>query len=167
MDSKFKAIGLLVEGMKPADIAKALDMSLSTVLRYQRDFEIAKSNGTLLELLDMDKLAFGEVKDKLVSSVPDGMKQTVETKMGKVSRVLDLMDTFQSDLVGSASVLNTRIKVMALSVESSSELLTLVECVSKLQNAFFNKPVTQVNVQNNLGGESKYGNLLSDKPANH
>lgn len=51
---------------------------------------------------------------------------------------------------------------MVLTVESVDQLTVLAEAVCKLQSAFFGKG-TQVNIQNNIGGEA-YGEFLGDAP---
>lgn len=166
MTVKHNVINLLLNGAPPPAIAEQLEVPLATVLRYNRELTAARQNNTVAELLNLDELAFGELEAALKTKTLPGVRDAMEEKLASVNRAVTLMDAFQSDLLTTASTLNQRIKTMALGVDRVDELAVLSECVSKLQNAFFNKNTTQVNIQNNLSNTGKpYGGLLDDKPS--
>jgi hypothetical protein len=117
-------------------------------------------------MLDMEKLILATAGD-LLSSGP--LNDQVAESVAKMSSGLTALQKLQSDFVVSASAINNQIRSRLLSIEHTSELIELTSCLVELQNAFFNKNSTQVNVQNNYGDSSggKYGSFLSDKPKNN
>jgi hypothetical protein len=160
-DLKYSIISRLSLGEEPREIANELEVSYPTVLRYRREFEAAKTEGTLDKLLNMDKVVLAELAETVADTLPaeliDEAKQTVQ----KLTGLEKLSTEFQS----TASQINTKIRSLVMGVDSVSELEALTDSLCALQNAFFNKQ--QVNIQNNYGetSEAKYSALLSDVPA--
>lgn len=159
---KYKIISLLQREMQPKEIADDLDVSYGSVLKLRREFETAKLNGTVDALLDTSKMILTELGEQL-SDLPIS-----EEAVEKLTKGLDGLEHLSGELQKTASTINTRVRSLIMSVDHLSELDIAADVLCKLQNAFFNKNSTQVNIQNNLGGSEggtpKYNQFLKDKP---
>ena len=157
--TKYKIISLLEQKVAPKQIADDLDVSYASVLRLKREFEEARTNNTVHELIDMDKVIINEVAESL--DLP-------QEAVANVTKGLSGLEVLQDDLQQTATQINIRLKSLIPSVEHPSELQIYTEILCQLQTTFFNKYLTQVNVQNNFGGEnpgaSHYAKYLSDMP---
>lgn len=165
--TKYNIINGLINGEAPKDLAKEFDVPYPTVLRIRREFEQAKIEGNVDELLNMDAVVLSEVMAAVEAQAPDVMAGSVNSAAGELTAGLAGLERLQTEFQTTASYLNTRIRSLAMSVEHISELQVLTESLCSLQSAFFNKNATQVNIQNNYDeGGNKYGSFLSDVPNN-
>lgn len=158
---KYKVISLLQQELPPKDIAADLDLSYGSVLKLKRQYEEAKINNTVGQLINMDKLVLEEVKEKLCD-LPEAQEAVLELAKG-MNGLEELSESFQQ----TAQTINTRVRSLIMSVDHISELEIAADILCKLQTAFVNKNMTQVNVQNNFGdnGTPKYTQFLGDKPS--
>ena len=162
---KFKVISQLLNGDKPKEIEASVEgSSYATILRWKRELEEAQAAGTVADLIDLDKAMFGEVLAGVAAKVPEVLAADVVDSLGVITKAKSVAEVLQLDFQTTAKVLNTRIKSLALSVENTGELDMLADSLCKLQNAFFNKNATQVNVQNNYETGPAYSSFLGDKP---
>jgi hypothetical protein len=154
---KYKVISLLQQDLEPKDIADDLGVSYGGVLKLRREFEQAKLNNTVDKLINMENVLLDEISARL-PDVSDAAKELTAKVTGLEQLSLDLQST--------ASSINTRARAMIMSVDSAVDLEVLTDILCKLQTAFVNKNLTQVNVQNNFGenGGAKYSNFLGDAP---
>ena len=152
---KYKVISQLEAGLQPRDIAEDTGASYSSVLRLKNQFEQAKLNGTVSQLIDSDKLLIEQVGEELSLNNID-----------KVTKGLDGLEQLSTEFQKTALALNTQVKSLLLSAEHPSELQVFADILCQLQTSFINKNMTQVNVQNNFGNSDapKYTKFLSDKP---
>lgn len=164
--TKYRIIGRLVNQESPKDIAAAEDVAYATVLRFKRTVDEAAANGKLSELLDIDQVMLDEILDAVVKDAPAPLKEEVGAIAAVVSNGKSLSEQLSNELIISAKFINSRIRTMSSSAATPGELTVLVEALCCLQNAFFNKNLTQVNVQNNYGAENgqPYNSFMSDKP---
>lgn len=154
--TKYEIISRVQRKIQPKDIAEELDVAYSSVIRVRKQYEDAVIAGTVDKLLDIDKLMITELADKYPID-----------EVNKLVKSVDGLEVLNVELQTSATQINQRVKSMLHSVEHASELAELTDIVCKLQNAFFNKNTTQVNVQNNTYGDSNdnpYNQFLSDAP---
>ena len=159
---KYTILSKLINGEAPKEIAEEVeDASYATVLRLRRELEEAKANDTVDKLLNLDKAAFDLVLEGVKSNTIEGINESLSDIRTSVTAA----EALQRDLQTTASILNTRVKSLSLSTDSVGELSMLADTLCALQNAFFNKNSTQVNVQNNYESAPSYGAFLSDKPA--
>ncbi len=158
---KYKVISLLQQEMQPKDIAEDLDVSYGAVLKLRRDYEDAKLNNTMDKILNVDKLVFEEVAEKL-DDLPLAKEAVVELVDG-----IKGIEKLSINLQATADIINTRVRSLIMSVDHISELEIAADILCKLQTSFINKNMTQVNVQNNFGdtGTPKYTQFLGDKPS--
>ena len=152
---KYKVISQLEVGVQPRDIAEDTGASYSSVLRVKNQFEQAKLNGTVSQLIDSDKLIIEQVGEQLgVDNVE------------KITKGLDGLEQLSTELQKTALALNSQVRSFLLSAEHPSELQVFADIICQLQSSFINKNMTQVNVQNNFGNSDapKYTKFLGDKP---
>ena len=158
---KYKAISQLQQDLAPRQIADDLDISYGGVLKLKREFEEAKLNGTIDELLDANKLVLTETAERLSDLA------STEKAVEEITKGLSGLEQLSTELQSTASVIITRVRSQIMSIDHMSELEGAADIICKLQTAFLNKNMTQVNVQNNFSDEGntpKYNQFLSDKP---
>jgi hypothetical protein len=161
----YTAVTRMESGVEPQKVADALDVSYATVLRWRREYQAAKEQGKLGELLDLDKLAL-EMTFEVAAGNATLSGEVLNPAIDDLAKNVNGLQSLQTQFQNTAVFLNQQIKSRAASLDHTSELVELTTALCSLQNAFFNKNSTQVNVQNNYGGENTkpYGNFLSDKP---
>ena len=158
---KYKVISLLQQEQQPKDIAADLDVSYGTVLKLRRQYEEAKLTNSMDKLLNVDRLVFDEIVDKL-DDLP-----IIEEAAGELVEGLKGIEQLSVKFQQTADTINTRVRSLIMSVDHISELEIAADILCKLQTSFINKNATQVNVQNNFGDSStpKYTQFLGDKPS--
>lgn len=166
---KYKVITRLLAGETPKDISCDPEVSVTyaTVLRWNRELKESQQNGNVTELLDMDQAILGELMDAVSEAAPPALVDEVGAVQDVIKSASSVLDTLQADFILTASNMNLKIRNLALSADNVGEISMLAETLCDLQNAFFNKNSTQVNVQNNYdsNGSNTYSGFLSDKPA--
>lgn len=161
---KYKVLTKLIENEPVDSIAEELDISTSSVLRHKRELDNAKLNDAVYSLMDLSKEQIEGLAIQLNMSTPELLADTSEEAIGDLVNSASAMSALQEDFQGTGRVINTRLRLMAAKSQSVSELSALADTLCALQNAFFNKNTTQVNVQNNYE-HKPYGQFLSDAPA--
>lgn len=164
--TKLAVIGRLLNGESPKDIPNREDASYATVLKWKRELAIAQANGDMETLMDVDMALLDEIMEGIKLNTPAPLYDIVSEGLTGIKETKTIAEALQEDLQMTAKSFNVRIRSLAMSTNSISDMDILTEILCKLQTAFFNKNSTQVNVQNNYGDgeESKYGAFLSDKP---
>ena len=157
---KYEVIAKLQNGVAPRVISDLLDVSYGAVLKLRREFEQAKADGTVDQLLDMEKLVVDNASE-ILETLP-----AVNEAVSELSDKIDGLGQLSLELQSTATLINTRVRSFMLSINSVSELEILTDVLCKLQTSFVNKNMTQVNVQNNTygSGTPKYNQFLGDKP---
>lgn len=155
---KYKVISLLQKpDLTARMIAEELDLSYASVLRLEKQYNEAKLNNTVDQLINVDEAVLTTAADSL------GLDAKALTKE------LSGLDKLSSELQVTALQINTRARSLVMSIEHVSELEAITGIICDLNKAFINDNKTQVNVQNNYGGEqnaaSRYDQYLSDVPA--
>lgn len=155
-ETKYQVYALFEQQFSPAAIAEKLDESPGGVMRVCREYAAAKVAGTLDQIMDVDRF--------VVQQVGASMGLGEETKA--LTAKMDAYDALRADLQTTAAQINTKLRSFIMSAEHASELSMLTETLCQLQTAFVNKQMTQVNVQNNYGGEqaAAYSSFLGDAP---
>jgi hypothetical protein len=138
-------------------IAEELDISYSSVLRLDKQYQEAVINNTVNQLIDVDKaviITAAESLDLDATAVVEGVKG---------------LEKLSSEFQTTATAINSRVRTLLMSIDHVDELVALTDVLCKLNTSFVNTAQTQVNVQNNFGGEenapSRYNQYLSDTPA--
>ena len=155
-EEKYKVIARLQEGsLTQREIADELGVSYSGVISLSKQYEQAKLNNTIDQLVDTDKLVLHTIGEVL------------EQDTAELTKGVEGLEQLSTALQRTAMQINSKASSLIMSVENPSELETYTDIIVSLQSAFLNKALTQVNVQNNYSNESaapKYGAYLSDKP---
>ena len=158
---KYKAISLLEQELEPKDIAEQLDLSYSGVLKLKKDFNQAKENNTVNQLVNMDNVLLNELAEH---------SPIIEENLDRVTKGLDGLEVLNTELQKTALQIVRRVNSLLMSADMPSEIETYADIVCNMQTTFFNKNMTQVNVQNNFGSEntsaSRYSQYLNDAPGN-
>lgn len=158
----YTVLNRLDQGEEPKVLADEYNISPSTVIRWRREFLSAKQAGTLAEVYNIDNLMLVAIGKEI--NAPGAI---IEEGVVKLAKKLTGLAALDEDMQNTATYLNQQIKNMAMGAAHASELVDLVNSLCSLRNAFFNKNVTNVNIQNNNGvaGEGgRYSNFLGDKP---
>jgi len=137
-------------------ISEELDIAYGAVLRVEKEFNQAKLNGTLDQLVNVD--------DLVVKSAAG----VLEVDSVSLTKGLQGIDKLSVDLQVTAGQINTKVRSLIMSCDHLSELETAADILCALNTAFVNSNSATVNVQNNFGGEnnasSRYAGYLSDTP---
>lgn len=159
----YPAIARIEADMDVKEIAEELELSVNTVRRWKTEYLEHKRIGTLEQLMSMPD--YLDAIHDMTKLLPVD-EELIGDKPADLAKAVDSLTMLQTEFHDTARYLNTRLRSLAMSASSTGELLDLVNGLSTLQNAFFNKNTTQVNVQNNYTapGQSPYGTFLSDKP---
>jgi len=165
--SKYLICSRLLNGEQASTISKDFDdVSYPTILRYKRELEEAQNNNQVAEFLELDKNTLADLMELAEANAPQSLKSEIKDALTNVSSSKNLLDTLSAEMVQTATTINKRLRGLSASCEHASELESITESLCKLQNAFFNKNSTQVNVQNNYDstGNHRYSSWLSDAP---
>lgn len=166
---KFRVISRLLNGDAAIDIDQdEEEVSYATILRYKRELKEAQDNDTVHELMNLDKAVLEELLGKVKEIAKDTpLKVSVDTILDKLPENISFLADLSEEFKLTAQTLNARIRLATAQVQHVSELETLTDALCKLQNAFFNRNSTQVNVQNNYDstGNHRYSNFTNDIPS--
>ena len=156
---KYKVMSLLQQNIPPKDISEDIDVSYGAVLKLRRQFDEAKVNGTIDQLLSAKDLVL-DIAEEVLSVMP--VEEAVEELTKGLNGIEHLSEQFQK----TAIILDTKVRNLLINVTDLNDLEIATDILCKLQTAFVNKQMTQVNVQNNYGeGTPKYNQFLGDKPS--
>lgn len=144
------------------EIAAKFDISLAKVTRIKNKYETAVRNNTVDQLLALDQVLINTTTDKLkteLSAFSENLDEIAEAAKNKGGQLA----TLDESLITTANIANNKLRIMISSADTAGELLILIEGLTELRNSFFNKNVTQVNIQNNNGVTPGY-DFGSDMP---
>lgn len=165
---KYRLIALVEQGMQTRDIAAELGMSVSKAASLINQYNKAKRDNVIERFIDVSDAVVGELLDSISEDAPAVLQDKVDYVTSELAQAKDGMQLLQEGFRTTANQINLRIRQMAMTADHVDQLKVLSDSLCSLQAAFFNKQVTQVNVQNNIGGPGgagqNYGEFLSDKP---
>ena len=149
--------------IEPKIIAAELSVSYATVLRYKKEFDKAKLDNTLNDLLDF---ANADELNTVIAAMHDNDPLLQATDATTLSNGVQGLQRLDEELQRTALHINQKLRSLSLSTDSIGDLKVITDSVCALHTAFINSNKTQINVQQNFGadGEPKYGEFLSDKP---
>ncbi len=154
MNNRDKTFIALSQDKDAKQISEELDITYSTVLRYRKEYEVAKKEGQLDAILSQDKLLIEQIANEL----PGDASQVIKNLEG--------LDKLSVSMQMSAELILTKLKIVVSNVgpDDVSDLAAAARLLCDLQNAFFNK--NMINIQNNNfdSNAATYGEFLSDKP---
>lgn len=142
---------LQLNQLTPKEIAERMEIPYSKVIRIQAQYKEAIINNTVTEFLQSERLVMDRAAELLASELPTIAQEVAEAKAG-LDKKLSMMEQLNDDLALTAQIANNKLRVFIAGADTAGELSTLVDSLCTLRNAFFNKNITQVNIQNNTGG---------------
>lgn len=142
---------LQLNQLTPKEIAERMEIPYSKVIRIQAQYKEAIINNTVTEFLQSERLVMDRAAELLASELPT-ITQEVAAAKASLDKKLSMMEQLNDDLALTAQIANNKLRVFIAGAETAGELSTLVDSLCTLRNAFFNKNITQVNIQNNTGG---------------
>jgi len=158
---KLRALGLMSTGAEPKDLVNELDVAYPTLLKWRRELKESIETGSITSLIDVDAVLVKETVENLKKSLTDLAPEQAIAIEGELEPLTKGVDGYQKLSVKLQTValnLATKIGDMADETEnlSSTDIETLVASLAKLQEAFFNKNGTYIQVlQNNGSGGSE------------
>lgn len=163
-NERYQIIASLEAGEHPDIISKRLEIPKAKVLRVKIEYDKAIVDGTLDKLIDVDQLVILNSARALKEATPS-LSEAIDAVSSDLGQGLDRLRSLDEQLIATAIFANTRIRSTIATSSTTVEICDMVQALCKLREAFFNKNVTQVNIQNNLPNSGQvYGDFLSDKP---
>lgn len=153
---------LQLEQRTAKEIADLFDVPYSKVIRIQGQYKAAVANNTVNEFLNTERLVLDRATELLSSELPSIQEEIAEAK-SQLSKKLTIMEQLNDDLAVTAQIANNKLRTFIAGADTAGELSTLVDSLCTLRNSFFNKNITQVNIQNNAATTGGY-NWGSDVP---
>ncbi len=165
-DAKYRIVSRLLNGELAHDIAKSEETSYAIVMRHKRELKLAQENDSLHELLNIDKALLNDLLETIKAKVPTELKDLADDVIDGITRSANTLEVLSIELQLTAQAINKRIRSTVLVAQHASDIDSLTESLCKLQNAFFNKSTTQVNVQNNYdsAGNHRFTDFTGDAP---
>jgi len=166
MEVKITAFGKFKAGLTAREVSEELDVPYSKALKWKNQLREAENNGEVSSLVDVDELLIHRIaedtKQDLVALGAD-----VDVVEGELETTIDKIDSYKllSDKMNTTAIkLVDKISGMASLSLEAKELNLLVESLAKLQEAFFNKQQTNINILNQTSevsntSVSKFGSL--------
>jgi len=160
---KYKVIADLEHGDSPKDLVTRYELSYPAILKIRRDYKEALASNSVDTVLAADKVLIDRIAKEVTE---EGILDPC-----KVEELTDGIDAFSrlaTDLQETANLLVRNIKNQANLVTDLGEVELMVKCISMLQNVFFNKGVTNLNVlnqQNNIANGNTVSTFKSLKRA--
>lgn len=152
-ETKLSALALISAGEDLKDIVDKLEVAYPTLKRWKDELELAQTNQNIAGLVDVDQVMLHriaeETKQDLIDLASDG-KDIAEIDEA-IHGIVESIDGY--------NLLNTKLQTVALRaadrvnnlIDSGTgigDLKLLVETLALIQNAFFNKPTTNINMLN-------------------
>lgn len=167
---KLSAYSMFQTDHSPKQVAESLEIAYPKALKYRNEFREALANGTVHELINVSKVTVERIANEVKQEMQDLNPPTDEAGFRDVTKPLEgelieavndtvksidayqaLSDNFQE----TGGLLAAKIKMLVLEATTPEKILILVEALTKLQNAFFNKNMVNVNILNQAGGNSE------------
>ena len=161
LETKAQVIAKLADKEEPRNIADELELSLSAVLRVKTEYDSARANNTVSQLINMDEHALNVIGKTLAGGTSD-----VEQRASELIEEIMPLKKLQNNLVDTAELLTSRLRLTIAATDDVDDLRVASTILADLNRSFFNDAQTQVNIQNNYGnnGDTSYGEFLNDKP---
>ena len=171
MSNEIKQLALarLANNEDLAVISVDLGVAQATLLRWKNELMRSIKNGTVDQLIDVDAAVIANFA-AMMQSMP--IADLVPSAVAAAERIADGvtgLQRLQTEVHSTASLAVQRLRQFISVCDNSSELVLLTEALGDLNESFFNSKSTQVNIQNNINGDSQaktYGEFLSDNPPN-
>lgn|SRR5574343_41610 len=157
-EQKLQVLGKLKAGLEAREISEQLIIPYPIVLKWRKELKEAEQLGTVHTLVNADALLVSRVAEEVKEDLKNIAPTEGELITKDVNEVIAKVDSY--------ALLNTQLHATALKAVSKisgmldaqigpSELDLLIDGLTKIQTAFFNKNSNTVNILNQ--------NVVSDK----
>lgn len=163
LELQARVINELQLGTSIPDIAAKYNITTIKVNRIKNKYDDAVKNNTVQELLKLDQVLLNTASEQLRNELT-AFDDAIDDIKGKVKDSSELLANLDADLVNTAHIANNKLRIFISSAESAGELGMLIDSLATLRNSFFNKNVTNVAIQNNMGASVPAFDFSSDAP---
>jgi len=146
---KLKALGLIANDTDLKDIVAQLGVTYPTLLNWRKELNKGIENGNLASIIDAEEALIHGVAEQLAEDLIKLDPSQAESIEGELLPVVEGADGYNAlsvELQRVATKLAKKISAAADSSVGPDSLESLTNSLAKLQEAFFNKNVTQVAV---------------------
>lgn len=145
---KLQALGRIKEGIPLKTIMADLEVSYPKLLKWRKELQQAEEAGTVLSLLQADRIVVEQIADQVKHDLEDlgADPEAIEGELADVVKGIDNYQLLNANTQKAALALVTKINTLAILAADASDVAKLVTSLSELQNAFFNRNVTNVAV---------------------
>lgn len=156
---RLKAFGFLQVDSSPSrlrELVKELDVPYSTLLKWRKELNAATKEGNVFSLINADQLMLHRVAEEsrleLKKLAPEE-GELIEAEVNDVINGVEGLQVLNKQLQTTAIKLARRVDSLTASTVYGKDIAILVDALTKLQIAFFNKTTNTINVQNNTYGD--------------
>jgi hypothetical protein len=159
---KLQAFGKIQGGAKLSELVLELGVPYPKLLKWRKELKEAEANGTVASLVDVDVLLLHEVAEAIKHDIQELTQDEIEREAieGEVISAVKGIEGYQvlnEKVQATALRLTKRIDSLSMSVSDAKDVCALVDALTKIQVAFFNKSGTYVQINNSSQNDSALG----------
>jgi len=157
-EEKLRILGKIQIDSSPGNlrtISEEMKVPYSRLLKYRKELEQATEDGTIANLVNADALIVHRVAEEVKHDLEELAPQEGELIGAEVDKTVDGingLEVLSTRLQTTALTLASKINNLADIAVDSKDILILVESLSKIQMAFFNKNIIDIKILNQSGG---------------
>ena len=157
-EQKLKILGKIQIDSSPSNlraISEEMKVPYSRLLKFRKELEQATEDGDISTLVNADALMVHRVAEEVKQDLEDLAPQEGELISADVDKAVDGIEgltVLSQRLQTTALALASKINNLAETAIDGKDILILVESLSKIQMAFFNKNITDIKILNQSGG---------------
>ena len=164
---KLKALGMIHQDLPLREIGEQLEIPYPKLLEWKKELQAGIENKNLADIIDVDAAVVHEaaehVAEELIKLDPS-QSEAIEGELLQVEKGIDGYQVLSERMQKVALKLTNKISAAADDNPGADQIESLVTSLSRLQEAFFNKNITQVAVfgggdQGSSTGVSKFKGL--------
>ena len=162
-EQKLKILGKIQIDSSPSNlraISEEMKVPYSRLLKFRKELEQATEDGDISTLVNADALMVHRVAEEVKQDLEDLAPQEGELISADVDKAVDGIEgltVLSQRLQTTALALASKINNLAETAVDGKDILILVESLSKIQMAFFNKNITDIKILNQSGGYQEGG----------
>lgn len=164
-ETKLKVLARFATGDTVRQVADFLELPYSQVLKLHKEYVKADEAEVIQSMVDVDSVIVHRIADEMKTEL--SLIDTSQTVIDSVNSVVNKIDSYQllnTKVHATAVTLVDKIENMARDPHirlGAMDLQTLVESLTKIQNAFFNKNTNNINILNQQVSGSKVDTFKS------
>jgi len=162
-EDKLKILAKMQIDSSPAalrTISEEMKVPYTRLIKLRKELEQATEDGDISTLVNADAIVVHRVAEEVRQDLKDLAPAEGELISADVDKVVDGIEgltVLSTRLQTTALTLASKINNLADTAVDSKDILILVESLSKIQMAFFNKNITDIKILNQNGGYQEGG----------